>query len=113
MTLLLKTDFVWFALFLFATFVFSFILKYLTMLLIKLFITEDDPIYREYLIKDLGKQRFIKVVGWAENGDDLLMQIKKAKPNVILLDVIMPNTDIIITIRKVKELDIGLTQKQE
>ena len=75
------------------------------MQLIKIFIVEDDPIYKEFLIKELGKQRFMKVVGSAENGGDLLKQIKKTKPNVILLDVIMPNTDIIKTICKIKEID--------
>src|ERR1039457_6078410 len=75
------------------------------MLLAKISIAEDNPIYRDLLHKVLDKQQYFRVVSESDNGEDLLKQIRKAKPNLFLLDVIMPNTDIIKTIQKIKEID--------
>jgi DNA-binding NarL/FixJ family response regulator len=57
---------------------------------IKVLIADDHPVLRYGLIAYLDRQPDIQVVAQAEDGDQVLPEIEKAHPDVLLLDVNMP-----------------------
>ena len=70
---------------------------------IKLMIIDDEPAIRHLLT------RFFEIKGLrvlaAENGEEGLLLTEKEKPDVVLLDVLMPGMDGILTLKKIRELD--------
>ena len=66
-------------------------------------IAEDNPKTMELLNDMLKNEEGIKVVGNAKNGDEAYDMIIDSKPDVVLLDVIMPDMDGFILLRELKE----------
>lgn len=60
---------------------------------ITVLIADDHAILREGLAGLLAEQDDIKVVGAAVNGTDALSKVRDLKPNVLLLDLMMPEMD--------------------
>jgi DNA-binding NarL/FixJ family response regulator len=60
---------------------------------IRVVIADDHPIVRDGLRKLLSNESDIDVVGEASDGQDLLDHMEVWRPEVILLDLRMPNTD--------------------
>lgn len=60
---------------------------------IKVMIADDHPIVREGLRKLLTLEEDIDVVGEASDGRELIDKMREADPDVILLDLRMPNLD--------------------
>ena len=60
---------------------------------LKVAIVDDNAEIREQLSHYLEEERFITVVGQAENGLEALSLIRDEKPDLILLDMIMPELD--------------------
>ena len=60
---------------------------------IKVVIADDHPIVRDGLRKLLSTEDDIDVVGEAADGQELLDNLDSWQPDVILLDLRMPNTD--------------------
>lgn len=56
-------------------------------------IVDDHPTFRKGVIAVLEHTPFLKLVLEAENGRDLLNNLPKAKPDIILLDLKMPEMD--------------------
>ena len=61
--------------------------------MIKVLIADDQELIRESLKIVLGANEDMEVTGIAENGEEVLSQIKKEKPDVILMDIRMPGID--------------------
>ena len=61
--------------------------------MIKVLIADDQELIRESLKIVLGANEDMEVTGTAENGEEVLSQIKKEKPDVILMDIRMPVMD--------------------
>ena len=57
---------------------------------LKLIIADDHQIVRMGLATILAKESDIKVVGEAKNGIEAVRLAKELKPDVILMDLIMP-----------------------
>ncbi|QPJ66193.1 MAG: response regulator transcription factor [Candidatus Nitrohelix vancouverensis] len=57
---------------------------------IKIFITDDHTIFREGLKKLLSSYDDMQVIGEADNGEQTLVDIRKVQPDIILLDIAMP-----------------------
>ena len=70
---------------------------------IKLLVLEDNEIFRESFLA-LSKKYFFEVVGLCKNSQDLLQQIKEKNPQVILLDLIIPEEDVLELIEQIKSL---------
>ncbi len=66
----------------------------------KILIVEDDDFLRQLCIKKLKKENY--VIKTANNGKDGLEKIIKEKPNVVLLDVVMPELDGFGVLEKVR-----------
>ena len=60
---------------------------------ITVLIADDHAILREGLAGLLAEQDDIRVVGAAVNGADAVAKVRELKPNILLLDLIMPEMD--------------------
>jgi DNA-binding NarL/FixJ family response regulator len=67
----------------------------------KVIIVDDHVIFRKGLYTILNEIDFVKVVGEASNGNELLELLKKQPADVILMDIKMPVMDGIETTKKV------------
>ncbi len=70
---------------------------------IKIILAEDALFMVEMLCKILSNTE-IQVIGVAYNGLELLSQLKKLKPDIILLDLVLPGINGIDLIRRIKSL---------
>ncbi|MCA9875811.1 MAG: response regulator transcription factor [Ardenticatenaceae bacterium] len=70
---------------------------------IKILIVEDHHLVREGLVALLDVKPDLEVVGVAADGDEAVQQFRLLQPDVILLDVKMPNKDGISAIREIRE----------
>ena len=60
---------------------------------IRLLLADDHEIFRDGLRSLLKKQQEIELAGEAENGKDLIDQVSKLKPDVVITDIKMPKMD--------------------
>ena len=67
-------------------------------------VVEDDIDSMEVLSEYL-QMKEIKVVAKAKDGEEAVEFYKKYKPQIVLLDVIMPNFDGFYALEKIKEFD--------
>ena len=72
---------------------------------IKVLVVEDQAVVREGVVAILSFSPDIDVVGQAENGVQALTMVKAKKPDVILLDLVMPQMDGLTAIPRIKEID--------
>ena len=69
---------------------------------IRILVVEDQNVVREGLVAILNFQPDIEVVGEAEDGIRAVEIAHKTRPDVILLDMVMPRQDGLMTIPKLK-----------
>ena len=70
---------------------------------IRILVVEDQSVIREGVIAILSFQPEVEVVGEAEDGLKAVQVARKTKPDVVLLDMLMPGQDGLMTIPKIKE----------
>ncbi len=70
---------------------------------VRILVVDDESVVREGIVAILSLQQDIEVVGEATNGIEALQLARKAKPDVILLDMVMPHQDGLTTIPMLKE----------
>ena len=71
--------------------------------MIKILIADDQELIRESLKIILDMNSDIKVVGLAEDGQKVLEQLEKNLPDIILMDIRMPELDGVLCTKIVKE----------
>ncbi len=69
---------------------------------IKILISDDHPIVRAGLRGVLSNQPDFEVVGEADNGAEAVALTERLKPNVVLMDLRMPEMDGVTAIGKIK-----------
>ena len=57
---------------------------------IKVLVVDDSALMRQIIVKMLESDPLLKVVNYARNGEDALAKIKTYKPDVVTMDVEMP-----------------------
>ena len=72
---------------------------------IKLLIADDHPVVREGLIAMISREPDFKVVAEANNGLEAVEKAKQFKPDVILMDLRMPELDGVEAIRQIAETE--------
>lgn len=75
---------------------------------IKVMIADDHVLMREGLKKLLEFDGSIKVIAEAANGVECLESLKTIKPEVLLLDINMPNKNGIEVLKEIRENDIDI-----
>ncbi len=68
--------------------------------IIRVLVVDDSAYIRKVLVQMLQKSPFIEVVGTATNGKEALEKVEELNPDVITLDLIMPEMDGISFIEK-------------
>jgi DNA-binding NarL/FixJ family response regulator len=68
----------------------------------RIFIVEDHRLFREGLKSMLNKRDDTEIVGEAEDGLEAIRRIRKAKPDLVLLDLSMPKMGGISVMKEVK-----------
>ena len=58
---------------------------------IKVFIADDSLIVREHLVTMLDELTGVEIVGQAETGAEAISSIKNLQPDVVILDIRMPD----------------------
>jgi NarL family two-component system response regulator LiaR len=69
---------------------------------IKVYVTDDHPIVRRGIKQLLDTEADIEVIGEATNGRDAIADMDKLKPDIVLMDLVMPVMDGIEAIRQIK-----------
>ena len=69
----------------------------------------DDAAFMRMMIKDILTKNGYNVVGEAENGLKAVEKYTETKPDLVLMDITMPEMDGIQALKKIKELDPGAT----
>ena len=68
---------------------------------IKILIADDHPVVREGLISMIKREPDFKVVGEATNGIEAVSRTKELKPDIVLMDLRMPELDGVEAIRQI------------
>lgn len=71
---------------------------------IRILVVDDQNVVREGMVAILSLQNDMEVVGEAVNGIEAVQLARRTKPDVILLDMVMPLQDGLATIPKLKEI---------
>lgn len=71
---------------------------------IRVLLVDDHAIVREGLKQLLATQNDIKVIGEARNGEEALLIVKKVVPDVIILDISMPQLGGLESIALIKDV---------
>ena len=69
---------------------------------IKVLIADDHPVVLEGLALMLKKSAEVSVVGFARNEAEVLAKAKQLLPNIVILDVLMPESNALSTIKELK-----------
>ena len=72
---------------------------------IKVLVVDDHPIVRRGLITEINLDLEMFVVGEAVDGLEAVSQYQALKPDVILMDIVMPNLDGIMATRQILKTD--------
>ncbi|MBS1788261.1 MAG: response regulator transcription factor [Acidobacteria bacterium] len=67
------------------------------------FLVDDHPIVRKGLKALISEQADMEVIGEAGNGRDVLVQLKDSRPDVIVLDITLPDINGIQVMERIKQ----------
>jgi DNA-binding NarL/FixJ family response regulator len=73
--------------------------------IIKVLVVDDHPIVRRGLTTEINLDRRMLVVGEAVDGQEAVEQYKLLSPDVVLMDLVMPNKDGIQATREIIGID--------
>jgi two-component system chemotaxis response regulator CheY len=65
----------------------------------------DDAAFMRMMIKDIMTKNGYEVVGEAANGAEAVAKYKELKPDVVTMDITMPEVDGIQALRQIKSMD--------
>jgi len=71
---------------------------------IRILVVDDESVVRDGIVTILSLQSRLEVVGEVSDGIQAVEVARQVKPDVILLDMAMPNQDGLTTIPKLKEI---------
>src|SRR5882672_6518335 len=71
-------------------------------------IADDHPLFREALQQLLESDPNVRVVGVAGNGRDCIRLVKALRPDILLLDLMMPDTPGLATLRELSTLRLPM-----
>ena len=69
----------------------------------------DDAAFMRMMIKDILTKNGYNIAGEAENGVKAIEKYNELKPDLVLMDITMPEMDGIQALKKIKEADAKAT----
>lgn len=69
----------------------------------------DDAAFMRMMIKDILTKNGYNIAGEAENGVKAVERYNELKPDLVLMDITMPEMDGIQALKTIKEADAGAT----
>lgn len=73
---------------------------------IKVLLVEDDPMVREVNRQFIERVEGFKVTAMCSNGVDGFNKIVEQKPDLVIMDIFMPEQDGLITLRKIRNANL-------
>ena len=67
----------------------------------------DDAAFMRMMIKDILTKNGYTVAGEAENGLKAVEKYKEVSPDLVLMDITMPEMDGIAALKEIKKIDAG------
>ncbi len=71
--------------------------------MVKVLIADDQELMRQSLKIILGMEKDLKVIDVVENGLEVIRSVRKERPDVILMDIRMPEMDGVVCTQIIKE----------
>lgn len=65
----------------------------------------DDAAFMRMMVKDIVQKNGFEVVGEASNGVEAIEEFKKSQPDLITMDITMPEMDGITAVKEIKKID--------
>jgi len=70
----------------------------------KILVVDDDPLLRSLLSRFLKDYRDVQISGAVETGNEALLKAKESMPDIVIMDIELPDTDPPILIQKLKAI---------
>lgn len=65
----------------------------------------DDAMFMRHSLRQMLEKNNFNVIGEADNGMNALIQYKELKPDIVTMDITMPEIDGIDAVRLIKKVD--------
>lgn len=65
----------------------------------------DDAAFMRMMLKDILVRAGYEVIGEAANGAEALLKIKELKPDLVTLDITMPEMDGLKALKQIRDID--------
>lgn len=65
----------------------------------------DDAVFMRMKLKDILESNGYEVVGESDNGKDAIEKYKSERPDIVTMDITMPDMDGIDALRGIKKID--------
>lgn len=65
----------------------------------------DDAAFMRMMVKDILQKNGFEIVGEAANGLEAVEEFKKSNPDLVTMDITMPEMDGIAAVKEIKKID--------
>ncbi|WP_073049539.1 response regulator [Dethiosulfatibacter aminovorans] len=73
----------------------------------RIYIVDDDAVIRKLLKNIINEFNLGEIIGEADNGKDAVRDIKMARPDIVLVDLLLPDIDGISIVSTINEAGLG------
>jgi len=65
----------------------------------------DDTKFMRDILKNILKKKELEIIGEASNGKEAVLKYQELKPDLVTMDIIMPEMDGIEAVKKIMQID--------